>query len=101
LSVYQVQQCMFDYLRATESAGRDAAPPTVRIDGYDLTPREAEALVEGRVSDLYAMGVHPVLINGYCRANGWKRADYRALFAAGGADPAVAGFSGRPRWQTS
>ena len=101
MSVYQVQQCLFDYLRAAENAGRDAAPPAVRVDGYDLTPWEAEVLVEGDVSALYAMGVHPVLINGYCRANGWKRADYRTLFASDSAGPAFAGFSGRPRWQSS
>ena len=30
------------------------------------------------------MGVHPVIINGFCRALGYKRADYRPLLAAVG-----------------
>jgi hypothetical protein len=25
------------------------------------------------------MGIHPVIINGYCRAMGYRRADYREL----------------------
>ena len=29
------------------------------------------------------MGVHPVIINGYCRAMGYKRADYRSLLEPG------------------
>jgi len=41
------------------------------------------------------MGVHPVMINGYCRAMGYKRADYRPLLAQ------VAVPVRRARWQSS
>jgi hypothetical protein len=41
------------------------------------------------------MGVHPVMINGYCRAMGYKRADYKPLLAD------VAPAPRRTRWQTS
>ena len=37
----------------------------------------------------------PVIINGYCRAMGYKRADYRSLLTGAAAEPR------RTRWQTS
>jgi hypothetical protein len=43
------------------------------------------------------MGVHPVLVNGFCRALGYKRADYRPLLENSGAVPARR----RTRWQKS
>jgi len=95
MSVYQVQQCVFDHLRALEGAPRDQRLP-IAVEGYELTAVEQLALVEGDVDALYRLGVHPVLINGYCRAQGYKRADYRPLFKNAAADP-----SRRTRWQTS
>ena len=83
MSVYQVQQCLFDYLRALEGAPRDQRPP-MAVEGYELTPVEQRALVDGDVDALYRLGVHPVMINGYCRAMGYKRADYRPLLERGG-----------------
>lgn len=95
MSVYQVQQCMFDYLRALEDASRHQRL-AMAVEGYRLTAVEQRALVEGDVDALYGLGVHPVLINGYCRALGYKRADYRPLFKN-----AVTGVSRRTRWQKS
>ncbi len=104
MSTYQVQQCLFDYLRLLEGVGRGLPTPPIALAGYQLTVQERTQLVEGDVAELYRSGVHPVLINGFCRALGWKRADYRVLFAADGAapvgDPSTAP-GGRPRWQTS
>jgi hypothetical protein len=96
MSVYQVQQCVFDYLRALEGAPRGDQCPPMSVDGYQLTDVEQRALVEGDVDALYKLGVHPVLINGYCRAQGYKRADYRPLFKS-----AVIDSSRRTRWQKS
>lgn len=94
MSLYYLQQCLFDYLRALEDAPADAKPE-IRIDGYELSDEEREAVSAGDVGAFYRMGVHPVIINGYCRAMGYKRADYRPLLA--GAAPAPR----RTRWQTS
>jgi hypothetical protein len=94
MSLYQVQQCLFDYLRTME----DAPPgprPEIDTAGYDLTDAERTALTSADVGALATMGVHPVMINGYCRAMGYKRADYRPLLAT------VAGKPRRTRWQTS
>ena len=95
MSLFQVQQCLFDYLRALEDPNQPAKPE-IRLDGYDLTDRERAVLAEGDVGALYQMGTHPVIINGYCRAMGYKRADYRPLLQKA-ANPAPR----RTRWQTS
>jgi hypothetical protein len=79
MSVYQVQQCVFDYLRALEGAPSGQRPP-VPVERYQLTADEQRVLVESDVDGLYRLRVHPVLINGYCRALGYKRSDYRPLF---------------------
>ena len=95
MSLYQVQQCLFDYLRAME----DAPPgpkPDIKTDGYDLTDEEERALRDGDVGAFYQMGVHPVIINGYCRAMGYKRADYRPLL-----EKVADTTPRRTRWQTS
>ena len=95
MSLYQVQQCLFDYLRAME----DAPPgpkPDIKTDGYDLTDAERTALTDGDVRAFGEMGVHPVIINGYCRALGYKRADYRPLLEAV-SEPT----NRRTRWQKS
>jgi hypothetical protein len=95
MSLFQVQQCLFDYLRALEDPTQPAKPE-IRLDGYDLTDHERAVLTAGDVGALYLMGTHPVIINGYCRAMGYKRADYRPLLQAA-AKPAPR----RTRWQTS
>jgi hypothetical protein len=95
MSLFQVQQCLFDYLRALENAPT-GSKPDIQTDGYDLTDTEREALRTGDVGTIYAMGTHPVIVNGYCRAMGYKRADYRPLLeAAAKREPR------RTRWQTS
>jgi hypothetical protein len=94
VSLYQVQQSLFDYLRALEGAP-PGAKPEIQVDGYELTDEERRALSTGDVGAFYTMGVHPVIINGYCRAMGYKRADYRPLLAG------VAPAPRRTRWQTS
>ena len=95
MSLYQVQQCLFDYLRALEDPNQPTKPE-IKLDGYDLTGSERTVLEQGDVGAMYTMGVHPVIINGYCRAMGYKRADYRRLLE--GSAPAQ---RRRTRWQTS
>jgi hypothetical protein len=94
VSLYEVQQCLFDYLRALEGA-QPGTKPEIRLDGYELSEPERAALTSGDVGAFYSMGVHPVIINGYCRAMGYKRADYRPLLSG------VAPKPRRTRWQTS
>jgi hypothetical protein len=95
VSLFQVQQCLFDYLRALEDPNQPEKPE-IKLDGYDLTDEERRALSTGDVGAIYAMGTHPVIVNGYCRAMGFKRADYRSLLAAEAPQE-----KRRTRWQTS
>jgi hypothetical protein len=64
VSVYEVQQCLFDYLRAMENAPADAPRPGLSVEGYDLIDEERNALVNRDIAAFHATGVHPVIING-------------------------------------
>jgi hypothetical protein len=95
MSLYQVQKCLFDYLREREHAPSDAKPD-ISVDGYDLTDEERKAVESLDVGTLYAMGTHPVIINSLCRSLGYRRADYRPLLAG-----SAAAEPRRTRWQKS
>ena len=96
MSLYQVQQCLFDYLRVLEDP-RTEGQPEINLAGYDLTEAERAALAGKDIEAIYKMGTHPVIVNGICRAMGFKRADYRALLEQAAPDTE----SRRTRWQTS
>ena len=96
MSLYQMQQCLFDYLRSMENAAEGAPRPELSVEGYDLEEEERAALVNGDVAAFYRAGTHPVIINGYCRAMGYKRADYRSLLEAVNTET-----NRKTRWQTS
>jgi hypothetical protein len=66
MSIYQVQKVLFDYLRAREHAPKGEQPDiqTVAAHGYDLTDEERKAVESLDLGTLYAMGTHPVIING-------------------------------------
>src|SRR5262245_56655557 len=99
MSIYQVQKCLFDYLRAREHAPRDKKPDiaTVAAQGYDLDDEERKAVEALDLGTLYAIGVHPVIINGLARNMGYRKADYRPLLA--GSSPP--GRNVKPRWLKS
>ena len=52
--------------------------------------------MKGDIAAIYAAGTHPVIVNGYCRAMGYKRADYRPLLESVKTD-----IEGKARWQKS
>ena len=99
LTTYHLQKAIFDHLRALEQPDATRAPDDIATDGYDLDDAELAALRAGDVAAFHDHGVHPVLINGYCRANKWKRADYKQLFRED--QIAAMTSTGRARWQTS
>ena len=96
MSVYQLQQCLYDHLRALEDAPSDGPRPELSTEGYSLTDEERQALEKRDIGALYALGTHPVIINGYCRAMGYKRADYRPLFKE-----TTTVSKGKARWRKS
>ena len=80
MSAYALQQAIYDYLNPR---GRPGAP-TLDADAlrarYELNEAELRAVLESDVAALYRLGVHPVLLNGYCRAR-VSRERYRAVMA--------------------
>ncbi len=80
VSLYQLHRCVFDYLRAGEVSSGEA--PDFDLSRYDLTDEERKVFEAKDIAALYQMGLHPVLLNGYCRALGYERDDYRATLAA-------------------
>jgi hypothetical protein len=96
VSLYELQRCLFDYLRAMENATEGSPRPKLSVEGYDLTEEERQTLLNGDIAAIYAAGTHPVIVNGYCRAMGYKRADYRPLLETVKPD-----LEGKARWQKS
>src|SRR5690242_12964330 len=86
MTLYMVQRCLFDHLRRLEAAG-DGPRPEIVTEGYTLTPEEKRAVTEPDIGAIYAMGVHPVIINGFCRAPGYQRPGFRALRQQAGRNP--------------
>ena len=95
MSQYQMQKCLFDYLRAKKHAPPDQKPD-ISVEGYDLTHEERKVVETLDVGKLFAMGTHPVIINSLCRSMGYRRADYRPLLAG-----SAAAEPGRTRWRKS
>lgn len=95
MSLYQVQKCVFDYLRARHHAP-PGQKPDVSVDGYDLTDHERKVVETLDIGELYKMGTHPVIINGLSRSLGYRRADYRPLLAESAETE-----TRRPRWRNS
>ena len=81
-----MQKCLFDHIRQLERPGTTRPADRVDTEGYALTEDERTALASADVGRLYQLGMHPVLVNAFCRAMGWKRADYAVLFPPGEAD---------------
>jgi hypothetical protein len=93
VNTYQMQKALYDHLRERHHAppGEKPAP---RVEGYDLTDEERTAVESLDIGKLYEMGTHPVIINGLCRAMGYRRADYRPLLAG-----SASANAGRARWR--
>ena len=61
---------------------------------YDLTDEERKAFEDRDVATLYQLGLHPVLLNGFARASGFTRDDYRQALQVFGTGEERTG-----RWQ--
>lgn len=80
MSLYQLHRCIFDYMRAGEVSS--GAAPEFDASRYDLTDDERKVFEAKDIAALHQLGLHPVLLNGYCRAIGYGRDEYRAKLAA-------------------
>jgi hypothetical protein len=92
MSLYQLHRCVWDQIRANEvSSGPGKSFDANR---YDLTPEERKAFEDRDVASLYRLGLHPVLLNGFCRASGYSRDAYRSTLAVFASQE-----TRRARWQ--
>jgi hypothetical protein len=86
MSAYQLQQFLFDRLRDA------AAMP----ENYSLDAAESSAISDNDIAALFQLGVHPVLLNSWCRATGYTRDAYREILA-----PLAPPKQGVGRWHNS
>jgi hypothetical protein len=77
VSLYQLHRFVWDHVRAKAANSSERAP--VDPGNYDLSDEERRAFEARDIAALYTMGLHPVLLNGFCRAEGFARDDYRKI----------------------
>jgi hypothetical protein len=94
VSLYQMQKCLYDYMRAKKHAP-PGEKPDPDVAGYDLTDEERKVVETLDLGKIYAMGAHPVIVNSLARSMGYRRSDYRPLLAESAVAP------GRTRWRKS
>ena len=75
MSLYQLHRCVWDSIRSREVSSGPGR--SFDSDRYDLTDEERSAFDRADVAELYRLGLHPVLLNGFCRAAGYSRDQYR------------------------
>jgi hypothetical protein len=78
-----------------DTAGADTAGPDA-TDRYELTDTERRAFDDRDVAGLYRLGLHPVLLNGFCRSIGVSRDEYRKVL-----EPFATPETLTPRWQST
>jgi hypothetical protein len=91
VSLYQLHRCVYDNVRAGQVAS--GAGTTFDDARYELTEDERHAFQDRDIAALYRMGLHPVLLNGFCRSIGLTRDDYRKVL-----EPLGAAESRTGRW---
>ena len=79
MSLYQLHRAVFDFMRAGEVGSSRATE--FDVSRYELTDDERKAFDNRDIAALYQMGLHPVLLNGFCRALGYGRDEYRKILA--------------------
>ena len=96
MSLYQLQRCVYDWVRAGEvnSAAAGDGRASFDVSAYELTDDEKKAFETRDVAALYQLGLHEVLLNRFCRAAGFARDDYRKLL-----EPFAKPQERRGRWQ--
>ncbi len=96
MSVYQLNRCVYDWVRAGEVNSGAGGDGRLGFDdsSYELTDEERKAFEARDVAGLYQLGLHQVLLNRFCRAAGFARDEYRALLA-----PLAVATERRGRWQ--
>jgi hypothetical protein len=77
MSLYQLHRCVWDSIRASEVSSGPGR--LFNVDRYELTDEERKAFDSKDIAELYRLGLHPVLLNGFARASGFSRDAYRGV----------------------
>jgi len=95
MSVYQLNRCVYDWVRAGE-VNSTAVDGRIDFDdaAYELSDDERKAFTARDIGGLYQLGLHEVLLNRFARAAGFARDDYRKLL-----EPFAAQEERKGRWQ--
>jgi hypothetical protein len=92
VSFDQPHRCVYDFVRAGAVSG--GATKYFEARGYKRSEDEQKAFNTKDIAALYQLGLHPVLLNGFCRVVRSAREDYRKLL-----EPSGAPEQRRGRWQ--
>jgi len=84
MSLYQVQKLIQAVNRDPQAREKYFSAREALIDEYLLEESERSALRELVISELYDMGVHPLLLRPFTIINGVSEKDYLAAIRAGG-----------------
>ena len=76
MSLYEVQKLVQNVNRNPESRQRFLEDRASLAADYDLTTEESTAVVEFNIHDLYALGVHPLLLRPFTIIHGVSEPDY-------------------------
>jgi hypothetical protein len=81
MSLYQLQRCVYDWVRAGEVNSADEGDGRLGFStaGYELTDEERKVFETKDVAGMYQLGLHQVLLNRFCRAAGFARDEYRKI----------------------
>jgi hypothetical protein len=92
MSLYQLHRCVYDSVKA--GAVSSGHGPQFDVARYDLDETERVAFEKRDIAELYRLGLHPVLLNGFCRAAGYTLNSYRDVLQVYGSTE-----QRRARWQ--
>jgi hypothetical protein len=96
MSVYQLNRCVYDWVRAGEvnSAAGGSGREGFDASAYELTDEERKAFENKDVAAFYQLGLHEVLLNRFARAAGFARDEYRKIL-----EPFATQEERKGRWQ--
>jgi hypothetical protein len=81
VSLYQLHRCVWDFIRVGQVSSTNDSGGHFDASKYDLTDDELQAFENRDPAALYRLGLHPVLLNAFCRASGYTRDDYRKVLS--------------------
>lgn len=83
MSLYSVQKVIYELNRSPEALSRFRSAPQDYLASHELTPQEAQALLEADIGLLYVLGVNGQLLMHFAAAAGCDWNAYLEAMRAG------------------